>query len=160
MGKLDKYARASKEKRTERVQTKLTPTEYRLFMKYLRDRGLSQAEGVRFLILEEIGLGIPDHLFGDFGETAASAERVIIEPESTLKESTSGVQKDSKKESNGKPQYSQWRVDGKMPCPICQTWQKNIAAHLKGAHKTTKQAVFSEGKYQKIASEMVKSRSL
>lgn len=153
MGTLDKYSKLGREKRTERIQVKLTPTEYNLYMKYLKERGLKASEATRFLILEEIGLGMPDDVRA---EIAVNKESATIE---TTPESAKGVQKEVKKAPGDKPQYAQWRVDGLMPCPLCRTWQKNIAAHLKAAHKTTKQKVFADPQSARIASEMAKEKA-
>jgi hypothetical protein len=130
------------------------------FMRLCQTLNLTSAEVIRYLIEEELKVWKPIWDEKETEKQEMSGQIAAIQETNVTYEKTKGNQKvtnhqPEKKLTQNKPLYAQWRVDGKMPCPICETWQKNLVVHLK-KHKTTKQKVFSDPKYAEIATQMAK----
>lgn len=156
MGILDKYARKHKstDPRTETVSTKLTKEEYKRYLAYLEERGLTVSEGTRYLILEEINQGNEEETKKGISEYTAIDTQLLIS--STIDRPRP---KPKPKANSGTFTTKKWQLNGKIACPLCRDWTSttNFRRHVEKHHNgmPTKE-IFNDPERIKIADEMVR----
>lgn len=139
MGILDRYARKPiGEKRTKTVSTKLTEEEYRSFNSYIEARGLTTSEAIRWLILEELGLGIEVKRSStletkiDQGKSMSTSVDKGKLLSTEVAATSLKPAKTHKKTLPPRFTYRPWEVKGKLPCVICGNWYQS--ATFSGRH--------------------------
>ena len=154
MGRLTKYARKPTGTRSKPLTTKLSDEEYQDFLRYIKSLGLTSSEAIRFLILEELCNAEQPHdnqMFTNVGP------RYDKSTPSDASEKPQTLHKKTKVNPRKAAVYlKQFKVNGKLPCPVCRTWTS--AAHFKqrhaGKHAGMSSAEFL-AKYEKEALQMV-----
>lgn len=144
--RLLKYAKHSAETFSVPISTKLTPSMNEAFLQVCQALNLTPAEVLRYLIEEELKVWEP--VRSQKENEIASTKETIVHQEQPNR---------SPKDSNQHTK-NPLKANGKTLCPICITWQNNLAMHLKKVHKTTKKEVFSDPKYKEVM-EKLKSDS-
>lgn len=156
MGRLKKYAKKPTVPRSKPISSKLSEKEYRDFVDYVKSLGLKVSEGIRLLILEEIYNGEQSNSKPMFTKTnqrydKSSTKKISLDENE--------LQKKTKVNPRKAAVYlKKFKIDGKLPCPICKTWTS--AAHFKQRHaekhegKGVDSAIFL-AKHEDIALQMV-----
>lgn len=151
MGRLDKYARQSKQKEPSKVlPIRLPESTYIEFRQRCEELGLSMSEAGYLLIKEEINDGI-------YYTTYTKEVAATTEPLNPL------IQKEH--HSTTKKAYlpsTRWtstpyEVNNELPCPLCNQWysKANFSRHAKHHQLTTREILES---HEDIVEQMIQSR--
>lgn len=55
--------------------------------------------------------------------------------------------------------YTPWKIDGEVPCPICKEWiSDKFSRHAQRKHGTTPEEIFTNEEYLVVVNEMIQQR--
>lgn len=111
--RLKKYKKKHADPLECSVTTKLTKKDYKLFREYLKGLNLTEAEGMRYLIQEELASLVND---------------ALVDPPPTPPKT-----EPRKRKKNVVFSSKKWQVGNRLPCIFCESWHlaKNMSRHLK-----------------------------
>jgi len=165
MSILKRITNTAKETKSATVTSRLTPTEYRKFEDICKTTGYSVAEAIRLLVLNEIN---PEYKAPRPAVPAPKPVTSTVERKVDETVNTERIQKESHVHtpvydyipttSHAKFTTEKWKVDGFLPCPICNEWASasNFSRHAKTTHGTTTREIFA--KWEDKANRMVEAR--
>lgn len=151
MGRLKKYARKPTGTRSKPLTTKLSDEEYQDFLRYIKSLGLTSSEAIRFLILEELYNEEQPHDNQMFTNVGPRYEK------NTPSDASEKPQKTKVNPREDSVYLKKFKVNGKLPCPICGTWSS--ASHFRQRHAFRHEGMSSAeflNKYEDAALQMVK----
>lgn len=135
---LERYARRTEAgKRDKVIRTRIPTDLYDRFKAHCDRLGLTISEAVFLLIRDEVDRPGPESRWKDYTEVAVS--RTIDHTETTPRP------RPRRSSSGGRFTTIPFVVNGRLPCPICQTWperQKNISRHMREVHNSTTEEVY------------------
>ena len=172
MSYLKQFARKpGKGVKTETITSRVPTEIYDQFKRHCDNLGLSLSEAVYLLVKREtelISKGIQENTYEkqtvsipsknedvlelSFDDKAINSKNDMI---SNLK--TTDTNKKSSSKAAPRSLKKQFELDGKVPCPICNTWQSsaNFSRHAKSHNKTTEE-IFEQ--HTEKAREMYQTR--
>lgn len=157
MGYLKQFARKKKETREKVITGRLSSDVYDQFKRYCNGLGLTMSEALALLVEREIhkdGKGIHDE-----DKRIRNEDKRIRNEDMPDKKVKTGGHK-TKQSIRKRFTTKEFVVNGRLPCPICETWperQANIARHMREVHNSTTQKVYTA--HMDKVREMFKARA-
>lgn len=178
MAYLKQFARNRRGKENTKVLTARLPESlYDDFQTYCDSLGMSLSEAIYLLVEKEINSiqtetkSLPEVAeknddetemnTGEYKTNTITAETNTISRNDTVKANSNSAEKNTSKSktNTGRFTVQPFVVDGKAPCPICDSWfnPSNFARHAK-KHQTTTEAIFTEYENKIKIAEMIESK--
>lgn len=131
---LKKYARPKRSQLTKQYTVRLSERDAELFESYCRDLNLTPAEAFRFLVLEELeseGLASTNQVGSENIPLDAKTDspKILNDVKKTPRRT---VKKSSRAKNEESEFLAKFRIEGQLPCPICNSWSS--AGHFRGRH--------------------------
>lgn len=171
---LEKFARKRNKEATEVLTARLPESLYHEFKTYCDSLGLSISEAVSLLVEREVRGETPEqqthneHITHTSLHTNADKKNdvVVIPNTNDIKKNDVVVTSNTneytpkQKSSNSGFVTTPWKINEKLPCPICRSWisATNFSRHAKEKHQTITKEIFTDESYLAIANEMVQDK--
>jgi antitoxin component of RelBE/YafQ-DinJ toxin-antitoxin module len=145
MGYLKQFARSPlKGSKTETITSRVPEEMYDEFKKYCKKLGLTLSEAVYLLVKKELE-----------SEKGVQKNTVNVPIEEISKQMDTNVVKHVQPKTKTVAPRSlkkQFEIDGKVPCPLCDTWQSsvNFSRHAK-SHGLSTEEIFENNKEKALA---------
>ncbi len=157
---LEKFARKRNKEATEVLTARIPESLYQEFKTYCDSLGLSISEAVFLLVEREVRGETPEQQTHNEYITQTDLHTNDDKKNDDVVVPNTKEYIPKQKSSNAGFVTAPWKINEKLPCPICRTWTSatNFSRHAKEKHQTITKEIFTDESYLAIANEMVQDK--